>query len=418
MPALFAPPSMPTTVLTTLLPTTSVLADSALALLLLLALACAPPVAVFALQMFAARAGHRRRPAPPGPRPTLAVLVPAHDEADGIGATLHSIRHQLGPADRLLVVADNCRDGTAAVARAAGAQTVERHDPRRGKGYALDFGVRHLAAAPPAVLVVIDADCLAHVGALDRLARACDACQRPVQGLYLMRARADGADMTRVAELAWLIKNWLRPLGSSRLGMPCQLMGSGMAFPWRLIAPAPLASAHLVEDLELGLHCAAMGRAPVFCPEALVSSVFPENPAGRTSQRARWEHGHLSLIGGRGLALLWTGLLRRDLHLLGMALDLCVPPLSLLLLMTAVAAACGIAGALSTGRALPWLLALAPLTVLGGALLAAWRQAGRALLPARRLAHVLFYVLAKLPLYAAFVVRRQMVWVASARDKR
>ncbi len=404
------PPALPTilTMLTTYL---------APLLFLLLSFATAVPVAVFALQVLAARAPWRRRPAPLGPRPALAVLVPAHDEADGIGATLHSIGHQLLPGDRLLVVADNCSDATAAVARAAGAEAVERHDARRGKGYALDFGVRHLRAAPPQVLVVIDADCLAHAGALERLARECGARQRPVQALYLMHARADGANRTRVAEVAWLIKNWLRPLGWSRLGMPCQLMGSGMAFPWHLIEQAPLASAHLVEDLELGLHFAARGRAPVFCPEAQVSSVFPENRGGSKSQRARWEHGHLSLIAGRGLALLCSGMMRRERKVFGLALDLCVPPLSLLLLMTGGAAACGSAAWLLTGQALPWALALPLPAVLSGALLAAWHRAGRASLPPRRLAYALLYVVGKIPLYAAFMLRRRLAWIACARDK-
>ena len=56
----------------------------------------------------------------------VAVIVPAHDEEDGIGATVSGIARQLGPSDRLIVVADNCTDGTAERARAAGAETIVR----------------------------------------------------------------------------------------------------------------------------------------------------------------------------------------------------------------------------------------------------------------------------------------------------
>ena len=95
-----------------------------------------------------------------GPRAPLAVLVPAHDEAVVIRATLERITPQLQPGDRLVVVADNCSDDTAAIARACGAEALERVNATlRGKGYALDHGVRHLEASPPAAVVIVDADC-------------------------------------------------------------------------------------------------------------------------------------------------------------------------------------------------------------------------------------------------------------------
>jgi hypothetical protein len=72
---------------------------------------------------------------------------------------------------------------------------------------------------------------------------------RPVQALYLMMAPADSQINYKVAEFAWRVKNWLRPLGLRALGLPCQLMGTGMAFPWEVIRRADLASASLVEDL-------------------------------------------------------------------------------------------------------------------------------------------------------------------------
>ena len=106
-----------------------------------------------------------------GERGRLAVLVPAHDEASIIASALRSVIPHLAPDDRLLVVADNCSDDTAAIATKEGAEVIVRSDAlRRGKGYALDCGVRHLERdrrGPPDIVVIIDADCQVSDGAID-----------------------------------------------------------------------------------------------------------------------------------------------------------------------------------------------------------------------------------------------------------
>lgn len=379
------------------------------------------PICVFVLEV-ALSLTVRRAPAASAAsarsaRARLAVLVPAHNEGAGILATLASLRSQLKAGDRLLVVADNCSDDTAAQARAAGADVLERHDDiRRGKGYALDAGVRHLESDPPHIVVVVDADCMLRPDALDLLARRCTETVRPVQALYLMRAPASAGLKTRIAEFAWTVKNRGRALGLARLGLPCQLMGSGMAFPWQLIVTASLASADLVEDLRLGLDFARARQAPVFCPEAVVTSEFPVNATGLQSQRTRWEHGHLAMMLRDGPRLLIDGIRSGNAGLVALTLDLCVPPLALLVL---TALAFGAVGALAwawSGAALPWALALPGPMLLAVAVLAAWVRFGRLILSARELAYAPIYALVKIPLYLKFVVRRQVAWVRSERD--
>src|SRR5690606_18431776 len=112
-------------------------------------------------------------------------LVPAHDESPGIATVVAQLRSELGPRDRLVVIADNCTDDTAELARAGGAEVLERRDPeRRGKGYALSFGAEHLKSAPPDVVVIMDADCRVQRGTLRALAgRALDS-GRPTQAVY------------------------------------------------------------------------------------------------------------------------------------------------------------------------------------------------------------------------------------------
>ena len=75
----------------------------------------------------------------------VIVLVPAHNEESIIVATLESLMAELPSGGQVLVIADNCIDATASFARQCGAQVIERNDETdKGKGFALDFGIRHL----------------------------------------------------------------------------------------------------------------------------------------------------------------------------------------------------------------------------------------------------------------------------------
>lgn len=92
-----------------------------------------------------------------------------------VADTLRGIQGQLEPADRLVVVADNCTDATESIARSLGAEVARRDDPdRRGKSFALAFGVRYLAPSPPEIVLVIDADCMLDAASLETIA----ACPR------------------------------------------------------------------------------------------------------------------------------------------------------------------------------------------------------------------------------------------------
>jgi len=375
------------------------------------------PTALLALQVLASLLPRAKAQLPSGPRPAIAVLVPAHNESIGIRRTIEALRAELQPGDRLLVVADNCSDDTATVAAQAGAEVIQRHDTtQRGKGYALDFGVRHLAQAPPQVVVIVDADCLAYPGAIDRVARTCAERDRPVQALYLMSAPPTAGPMAPIAEFAWIVKNLVRPLGYVRLGLPCQLMGTGMAFPWSDIRTLPLASGHIVEDLKMGMELAAAGRAPLFCPDALVTSTFPASTEGTKSQRTRWEHGHLGMIFSDAPRYLARALGGANGGLLALTLDMCVPPLALLTL--AVVATFGLALGHYALWSQPWVLAAAgcALALLALSVLLAWARFGRGVLSFGRLAYAPVYALRKIPLYARFLVRRQVDWVRSKRD--
>ena len=373
--------------------------------LTLVAAIVASVVAVFFVEVIAALTLGRRYDDLPSNSnsdiaPRIAVLVPAHNESAGLLPTLEDIKLQLQPGDRMLVVADNCTDDTATVARAAGAEVVERQDPvRRGKGYALDFGIQHLSSAPPAILIMIDADCRLGVNAIQRLTALCAVTQRPVQALDLMVAPVNSTINHRIAEFAWRVKNWLRPLGLKALGLPCQLMGTGMAFPWEVIRGVDLANGWLVEDLKLGLDLTAQEHPPLFCPSALVTSQFASSAKAARTQRERWERGHIGMILTVAPKLICRAVKLRNWNLLALTLDLAVPPLSLLAIFVigtvTISAVCALLG--------PSLAAL----ILSGAALVAfvlaaflgWLKCGRDVVPIGTVISIPLYMLGKLGLY-------------------
>ena len=376
-----------------------------------------PALALLGLTL-AALGRREERPATPGTRtPRVAVLVPAHDESAHLLPTLHNLQQQLGPNDRLLVVADNCSDDTAALARAAGAEVIERQDPqRRGKGYALACGVERLRADPPEVVLVVDADCLLSDGAVAAIARACHAAARPVQMLNLMSAPAGASLKLRVLEFAMVMKNRVRPLGTQRLGGVCHLMGTGMALPWSLMARAQLATGHVAEDMQLGVELTKTGHGPAFLVGARCSSSFVDDPTVARRQKARWEHGHLDTLRQELPALVRDAARLRSRALAALALDLCIPPVALyfsllavLLTFTALAAAVWPAARPAAALVLAGAAAFAVAIAIG------WWHFGRHLLQARELLRLPLYALWKLPVYLAYALGARSGWVRTQR---
>jgi cellulose synthase/poly-beta-1,6-N-acetylglucosamine synthase-like glycosyltransferase len=379
---------------------------------------CCVPAATFVAEVLVGSPPPRRRPPAIGPRPRTVVLVPAHNEQAGIEATLASLTAELDGNTSLLVVADNCEDDTPTLAERAGARVVRRVDPtRRGKGYAIEFGLNELAKDPPEVVVIVDADCRVEPGSIGTLAHRAFSSGRPVQAEYLiLPPRLE--PRTAINALAFLLKNRVRPLGLARLGLPCQLTGSGMAFPWEVIRKAPPGGSYLVEDMLMGLELARLGSPPLFCPEARIRSELPTREQAQQGQRRRWEHGHLATLIEQGPKLIAEGLRRRNLDLFALGLDVTVPPLTFFLL--GLCALLGINALLSAGFGLgtgPLMLSFGAIVAVGASVLIAWLTQGRELVPLRYVLVVPGYVFWKLPVYVAFAARRkQATWEQTERS--
>jgi cellulose synthase/poly-beta-1,6-N-acetylglucosamine synthase-like glycosyltransferase len=294
---------------------------------------------------------------------------------------------------------------------------IHRHDAARiGKGYALDRGARHLQRDPPQVVVAIDADTPAREGAIDALARLAHASQRPVQAAYLLEPPPVPGEGHRIAAFAVLVKNCIRPTGLARLGLPCLLSGSGMAFPWPVVHQAELASGWLAHAMMLTAQLALRGHAPLFCAEARITGLLPEAIAAVRSQRKRWEHGHLYALLSQTPRLIASGVQQRRLDLIALGLEMAVPPLSLLALLWMGSTVTTTLAGLSGLTWVPAALLAAGALVSASATLVVWARFGQAVLPLRSLLAIPGYVLAQVPNYVAFVLRRQVTWVRTASN--
>ena len=286
------------------------------------------------LAMLAIAAWRRRAPLA-GRGVRFDVIVPAHDEEIGIEATIRSLYAVGYPADdyRVLVIADNCSDRTAELARAAGARVIERHDlARRGKGHALTLAMSASMDDRFAdAVVVVDADSVITPNLLGAFAARIAAGTEAMQAEYGVR-NPDASWRTRLTVIAFALFHTTRSLGRERLGLSCGLRGNGMCFTHALLRRVPHRATSLVEDVEYGIALGLHGVRIAYVEEARVLGEMPGSGSAARSQRERWERGRSALLREYLAPLVGRAIARRDALLLDLAADLLVPPLTRLVL--------------------------------------------------------------------------------------
>ena len=350
-------------------------------------------------------------------RPKTTVLIPAHNEAEQIKEVIEILLPQLSQQDHVIIIADNCHDNTAELARATGVKVFERHNTQeRGKGYALDYALKKIMHHPPEVLVILDGDCLVKANTIKNISCMAIATGRPVQATYLMEQPENPSLKDNISMFSIKVKNLVRLLGLKRLGWHSLLTGSGMAFPWSLIEQVSLAGSKTTDDMQLTVDLALAGSTPIFCEESLVMGRLMKDQDAQ-SQRSRWEHGHLEMIGVEVPRLLKAFLASGNFAALKLGLDILIPPLSLLVMAWFVT------------MIIVWLLviftsvSLLPgivITIAGAFLISgvllAWFKFGRSDLPWRNLIAIPFYILGKIPIYFKFLIKPQSRWLKTERD--
>jgi cellulose synthase/poly-beta-1,6-N-acetylglucosamine synthase-like glycosyltransferase len=249
------------------------------------------------------------------------IVIPAHDEELGLPATLRSVFASDYPADRLrvLVVADNCTDRTADVARQFGAGCLERHDPiNRGKGHALALAIPHALACGADAVMVLDADCELPPHALRAFGWELASGAEAVQAARVPRNASDGP-AALVSAVGSAIENAVST-GKCRLGGSAALRGSGMVFTRGLLERHPWTSFGLTEDAEYGATLARAGVRVRFLADVEVTGEVPADAATLAKQRTRWR----ASLYDRGPGLVARWLASKPLVLAHLALTLMV----------------------------------------------------------------------------------------------
>ena len=230
--------------------------------------------------------------------PKLVIVIPAHNEAEGIAACIENLQLSLNKSSGcdLVVIADNCQDDTAEMAIKAGARVlVRRDDVKRGKGYALDYAFNILMADQYDGYLVLDADSRIDEELISEFQYAFAQGIEAVQCRYRI-ANPDQSRRARLNFIAWLAFNELRLLGREQLSVSVGILGNGFALSRKVLEAVPYEAGSIAEDMEYHLRLVDAGFKVHFLDTVCVYSDSPNQDANAASQRTRWEGGRFRLI--------------------------------------------------------------------------------------------------------------------------
>lgn len=293
----------------------------------------------------------------------FTIVIPSHNEEGAIARTLESLFRIDYPRDHfdVLVVADNCTDKTANIARSMGASVSERSNAvERGKGYALRWCFDRLLAEKnlPDAIVVIDADSIASSNFLSVMNFYLERGARALQSSDLVEPQP-GVWSAEATRLGFALYNYVRPLGRRTVGGHAGAHGNGMCFAVDVLRQVPWNAYTQSEDLEYGLNLLLHGIPVAFAPEAVVLATMPSSARNAESQRSRWEVGRMPIIKRYAWRLLMAAFRNRSFVLLDALISLLTPSLVVLLffslIMSVVSIALGVAGITSPVHAVVWL---------------------------------------------------------------
>lgn len=277
-----------------------------------------------------------RKPAPAGFVTTrFSIVVPAHNEAAVIAHCLKSLNALDYPVGmrRVIVVADNCTDDTARIA-ATSATVYKRLDTHhRGKGYALEWGLRRLFANDGGwtdAVVIFDADTVVDSQFLRQMEARLRSGSLALQGQYKL---LDPFHNWRTALLysALLLHNRMRPLARQALGWTTLLKGNGMCFSRTLLERLGWSAYGLAEDIEYTTTLLDAGVRVESVPAAVLYAEAPRTRAQADTQRMRWEGGRFALARRDGMRLLHSSLRSHSAPRFDWAMDLLTPPMAILI---------------------------------------------------------------------------------------
>ena len=228
------------------------------------------------------------------------AIIPAHNEEAVVGNLIESLKAQTYNKELydIYVIADNCTDNTAKVAREAGAIVYERFDEtKKTKGYALNWFLQQKIKedAPYDAFFVFDADNIVDKNFITNMNRKLCQGEDVVQGYRDIKNPSDNWITAGYAIFYWQMHRFYH-LARYNLGLSPLLNGTGFMVKFDVIKPQGWDTKTLTEDIEFSLKRIIKGKKLGWATDAIV---YDEQPTGfkqSWSQRSRWTVGHMQCI--------------------------------------------------------------------------------------------------------------------------
>ncbi len=228
------------------------------------------------------------------------MILPAHNEASVIGALVESLQALDYPKELydIYVIADNCTDNTAQIAKDLGAIVYERFDEKRKtKGFAMQWFLNQKIKenADYDAFCVFDADNVVDKNFLNAMNKKLCQGEEIVQGYRDIKNPADSWISAGYALFYWMMNRFYH-LARYNLGLSPLINGTGFMVDFNLIKPTGWDTITLTEDIEFSLKNIAKGRKLGWATDAIVYDEQPTEFKQSWSQRSRWTVGHLQCM--------------------------------------------------------------------------------------------------------------------------
>ena len=228
------------------------------------------------------------------------MILPAHNEASVIGALVESLQALDYPKELydIYVIADNCTDNTAQIAKNLGAIVYERFDEKRKtKGFAMQWFLNQKIKenADYDAFCVFDADNVVDKNFLNAMNKKLCQGEEIVQGYRDIKNPADSWISAGYALFYWMMNRFYH-LARYNLGLSPLINGTGFMVDFNLIKPTGWDTITLTEDIEFSLKNIAKGRKLGWATDAIVYDEQTTEFKQSWSQRSRWTVGHLQCM--------------------------------------------------------------------------------------------------------------------------
>ena len=228
------------------------------------------------------------------------AIIPAHNEEAVVGNLVESLKNQDYPKDLydIYVIADNCTDNTAKIAREKGAIVYERFDSeKKTKGYALQWFLQQKIQenAPYDAFFVFDADNIVDKGFIKAMNKKLCQGEDVVQGYRDIKNPTDSWVTAGYAIFYWTMHRFYH-LARYNLGLSPLLNGTGFMVKFDVIKPNGWDTQTLTEDIEFSLKRIIKGRKLGWATDAIVYDEQPTSFKQSWSQRSRWTVGHMQCL--------------------------------------------------------------------------------------------------------------------------